>query len=110
MAEFKLDFTLPAVEPVTIIGPDGNEVITTSDELLWIYIHKQLIENKQWMNYKVRYKGEIYEFEKSGRFNPPDDDFFPLFLRFNEEILFSEPIQKDLRNPKIVHVINGGED
>jgi len=91
MSEFKLDFTLPAVEPVTIIGPDGNDVITTSDELLWLYIRKQLLKEKQWMNYKVRYKGEIYEFEKNGQFHSPDDDFFPLFCQLAEDVIFYTP-------------------
>ena len=91
MSEFKLDLTLPAVEPVTIIGPEGNDVITITDEILWLYIHKQLVENKQWMNYKVRYKGEIYEFEENGQFREPDDDFFPLCCQFAEDIIFYTP-------------------
>lgn len=43
------------------------------------------------MNYKVKYKGEIYEFEKNGQFHSPDDDFFPLFCQLAEDVIFYTP-------------------
>lgn len=62
MKDNQLDFNFPQVPSVTLIDPDGDELFTTSNELEWLHIYSQLITKNLYKDYKVKYKGEIYEF------------------------------------------------
>lgn len=53
---------------VTIIDPEGNEVVTTNNELVYNDIRLQIARNSL-EGYKLKYKDKLYEIDAYGYAN-----------------------------------------
>lgn len=76
-------------EPVTVLNPDGTELVTTDSKLVFIDILLQ-IKQQRLEGYKINFKGEIRDITPNGKIIPYPEGLMDKGLEILRKLVLHE--------------------